>query len=284
MKRKKWLLITVTGLFGLAFFAWCVYLQFPYDELARNLLAKQKRGSSIEVRIGSAKASLFPINFSLSNVELSAPQSGIVCSLASFPHLSLNVGIPGLIFGSVRTRYRTNAYGGVVQGSVEMNRSRRFQLFTSIEQMDLSLWEPDPACALLKITGILQGDISYACNVDRPNEASGKAEFSLASGGVEGLKRFLLSIDKITVEHMHARAELEKGRLRLQEFRLEAKELSASITGDIVPAPRIGDSRLNLTVEAAIDPVVREQQHIPFDRLNLKLKGTPLRPQVRFIK
>ena len=101
--------------------------------------------------------------------------------------------------------------------------------------------------------------------MDRPIEGSGKAEITLASGTIEGLKRFLMSLDKITVDRMHARAELEKGRMRLQEFSLEAKELSASITGEIVPAPRLGNSRLNLRIEAAIDPVVRKQHRIPFD-------------------
>jgi len=283
MKRQKWFLITMTGLFGLVFFAWCVYLQFPYDELGHYLLVNQKRGSSFEVRIGGVKPSPFPMNFLLSNVEVGTLQSGIECPVASFPRLSLNIGIPGLLFGSVGARYRTNAYGGVLRGSAEMNRNRLLRLVTSIEQLDLSLWEPDQACAFLKITGILQGDVSYTCDLDRPNEGSGKAEFTLVSGAVEGMKRFLVSIDKITVNRMRVRAELVKGRLKLQEFSLEAKELSASITGDIVPAPRMGDSRLNLTIQAVIDPVVRKEQRIPFDRLNLRLGGTPFRPQVRFI-
>ena len=284
MKRRKWFLITVTVLFGLGFFAWCVYLQFPYGELARDLVADLKHSASLEVRIELVEPSLFPMNFFLSHVELNALQSGVPCSLASLPRVSLNVGIPGLLFGSVRAHYRTNAYGGVVRGRAEVNRSRRLQFFSSIEQLDLSLWEPDQACDLLRATGILEGEISYTCNVDRPIEGSGKAEITLASGTIEGLKRFLMSLDKITVDRMHARAELEKGRMRLQEFSLEAKELSASITGEIVPAPRLGNSRLNLRIEAAIDPVVRKQHRIPFDRLNLQLRGTPSKPQVRFLK
>jgi len=193
--------------------------------------------------------------------------------------LYVRPGLSGLLRGEVSSLYLT---GVMYNGDVAANWAREDgsgRLTVNLDSLELSRY---PYVSRLVEEGQLAGQVSGVFSVEShgPGIAGAEAagEVSLRNGRMAGARIQGLAVPDLNACTGEAKLGLRGGRLEIQDLVLQCDEAKVTVTGYLIPAARLPDSRLDLRLAA--DPTTEELKAVA-PLIPCSVSGTLAHPRAR---
>jgi type II secretion system protein N len=281
--RPALILFCVSYALILAFFLG--YYLFPYDKLVAYLLDSHRHETGVEVQVAKVKPKVTPVTLVSHGVaflgrgRFREKPLAHVSQITIKPSLLWVLGIRG-----TDLTLSADAYGGKVAGRIQSTGdSNPLKLDITLNSLDLALWKEVPALWGITMAGRLDGDLNFSGNPRRwSNSGIGKAVIKVTEGTVEGLQGLFIPINRLERCTLDTVLNISDSRVNVTRCRLNCSQGGADIAGLVALATKWPESDLNLTLRVSLNPQASKACGLPFEQLEMRLKGTLENPKVEF--
>ncbi len=244
MSKNRLALYILYGFFITAVFLWW---QFP-SEAVTNYLFTAIHSKNPDMVL-SAENSTFGILPSLTLQKatirfIRTPKSTLEAEVVKI-RPAIMKGLQGRLSCSVDA----NAYGGRIQTNVNfINRfTTRSPIAATMNLTRVNVGDCTFLKTLLgrKITGILEGSLTYSGRYDQAIKGTGDAKLTLTQGTIQLLKS-MFGFDALTFDSITAHLTLSNGTLKVDSVNFSGRELRGSLKGNVYINRDINQSRLAL--------------------------------------
>lgn len=261
---------------GIAVFLAFLYLRFPGEAITDYVNAVYARhpGSAVTVdRIGPS----FPPGLTATKVTVGfrgQPEATLQADTLSLRPRGLS-----LLQGQWVILLAATGYGGDAEGRIDFSRIFSFREPRSVEatlrnlKMERCAWLQQTLAR--RITGTLQGSLSFRGMGEAMKNMTGNADFTLTNGAYPLIDGFL-DIKKIDFSRIEGKLSLLNGTLKITELTLTGETLRASLKGNIFMADEFRESRIDLS--GTIEMPTQGNR-----RLTVNIGGTLDNPKTRLM-
>ena len=243
--RKRALVLY--GLYSLVAVTALLYYKFPSDSIRDYIeSAVQSRISPMVLRVGSVDLDLPPgLVFKDLRLSLRDRPEKIFFSAGD---LRVRPEAGQLIRGIPAAAIQCSVQGGSFSGSVRLTE-RRLQ-GTVAADVELNGIRLEDNAALQEvlgrgIEGVVEGTMTFRGTAADPLGGAGEIRFVARDGSVEIMQPFL-GLDFLEFTKVVLNGDLRDRRFLLTSGDIEGPDYRGSLTGTVIPADGLVDSRLNL--------------------------------------
>jgi type II secretion system protein N len=232
---------------GIVMLGGMLYLRFPGQSLIEYVQAfAAARHPGMQVSIASLSPSLSP-GLTLENLTLGL--RGRPESVVQVARLAVGASALDLLKRRLVVTAVAQGYGGEIRGEAAFPRLGSLTgplaavaTFRDLRVERIALLKET---ALLRLTGILQGRMTFNGSTVAVQSGTGTLEFTLTNGSYQLPEKFL-GFEKIDFSRIEGKAGYRGGVLRITQLTLTGDTLRCSLRGNILPAPDARQSRLDL--------------------------------------
>jgi len=272
LKSKAfWLTIYATGV-TFAF----LYLLFPSALVLRQLTAFADR-SGFVLQAGSLHPSL-PLGIKLQNLKVRILQVPAEV-LFQGEVLDLRVSPVSIFRKDKYLHFRGKAYSGTFDGGAGFRSSLQSNLPAegriNFQNIDLARYNPTGFPLFQGMTGLARGSAFYVTDDGVSVSPVGKLSLYLARGSYP-LPEPFLGMRRIAFDRGEIQAQLKNGSVTLEKLEIYGAQVNFFLNGDILLAPRVEESRLNL--KGVLEIAGKNKT-----RMNVTVGGTLAQPSFRYM-
>ncbi|OFZ17922.1 MAG: type II secretion system protein GspN [Bdellovibrionales bacterium GWB1_55_8] len=256
LKRVGWISL---AFFFLIFFT---LLKLPEDRLKNTIqgyLTSMLADQGFSFTAEKSRLSIgLGVSYELEKVTLRPPAPATPIRLE---RLGVSPSLLPMLFGRRGGRFWMEAGSGKITGSISMRGSQVSASFDS-KDMDLKQLGIPGAFTPVAAEGILSGSGEISGDFGTPASISGKANIVLKKIVIAQQNIMGFAIPKIGISDAIADVVIEKGKLRIQEFRFGREgasppdDIRVTFTGQITLAPDPLGSTLDLKTRFSFSPAV----------------------------
>ncbi|MDY6986536.1 MAG: type II secretion system protein GspN [Thermodesulfobacteriota bacterium] len=290
--KKKWV---GYALFVVILSGFFLYLSFPSDTICRYFQRVAIRfAPTVALSVDRVRPA-FPFGLKLedTDVRLRERPSTPVFTADTFvimPSMqALRLRKPAFHFDC------QGVYGGEMQGVVAFKTfslAGPLQSDIEIRRIQLGRYPHLNKWLNIGLTGVMSGNVLYACTQGDFLNGSGKGDVSILDSRVQFLQPFL-GMESVHFERIDARMALEKKRISLETCDFMGEQLQGKASGTIDLRQRVDQSTLDLTVTleafsalsddpGLFDVVGLFGQGMYGGNLTIFIRGTVSQPRISF--
>lgn len=240
-------------LVGFISFIIFLYLTFPFDVLKDRILAGVEKGlkGKYDIQVASVSPRLLA-GITLKSVRLNKRDEGGSVPVWEAEKIKLNASLFSMMFGSPRVKFDIRSGGGRISGRVNMEKNGA-KVTLRLGNVNLGKIYYLASKYGLNLKSEIDGKVDLDINPSQIIRSSGtliieprsiKLLASKIKAGAMGeidLPAIAIGEDKSLIS-----AELKRGAIKINSFRLEKGDLNIDLKGTIYLSSEISNFRLNL--------------------------------------
>lgn len=266
-----WLTIYAAGVTGLF-----LYILFPSPLVLQQVKAAADR-AGFALKAGSLHPSV-PFGIKLGDLTVHRSQAPAdVFFQGELLDLQLN---PVSIFRKHKTVFfQGKAYGGSFGGRAAFQAKDQMNLPASgrieFKNIDLARYNPAGFPVFQGVTGLARGTAFYITDDAASSNPIGKLSLYLGRGSYP-LPEPFLGLSRIEFDRGEIQLQLKNGVVTLEKLEIYGTQVNCLLNGDVLLAPRVGESRLNL--KGVLEIVGNNKV-----KMNVTVGGTLAQPSFRYL-
>jgi len=235
----------------IAAFVLTLYWSFPYELVAKKVLAQVHQRSGIEVTTGSVRP-YWVLGLEAEGVKATLPsrrpgQAPLALSLSS---ATLRLKPIDSLFGGLAVAFDAHAPEGHVSGTVQQKKNKAVHLALDVHHLDIGkipkVWD-----ALgIGFTGDAHGKATMTLVPNQIQKTNGLIDVTVDKAKFGGGMIHGFTVPGLDLGQWHLKAAIEKGVVRLEPpLKIAGKDLDARVAGTIRLRPILVTSGMDLQVE-----------------------------------
>lgn len=242
------------ALIGLFSFILFLYLTFPFDVLKDRLLDSVEKGlkGGYEITVNSVSPRLIA-GVTLKGVKIIERGEGESVPMWEADKIKLNVSLFSLMFGSTKIKFDVISGGGSVAGKLTLDKAR-VQVGVELDEFNLGTFVYLASKYGINLKSKIDGDADLNIDSSQVIRSSGTvniqpnsikfmaSKFKAGAMGDIDLPEMVIGGGKSLIS-----AEINKGAIKINSFKLEEGDLNIDLAGSVYLSSKASNYRLNLS-------------------------------------
>lgn len=264
----RWTLYPLFYLFLLVVF---LFWTFPYDRLKERVIAefnaRQPAGPATRLEIDEL-SSYWVSGIEAEGLRLVSPptkpaEDGKPApeNVVTIDDMHARLSLLSYLFGTTNVNFGANAFGGELSGfSKQSSEAAEFRL--NLDGVNLGQLPMLADIVELPLGGALSGEVSFLLPEGKFSKADGKIELAgvdVTVGDGKAKLKGAIALPTVNAGELVILAEASEGRLKIEKFTIEGKDLQLVADGQIRLRDPFNTSLLELTVRFKFSDAYRNK-------------------------